>query len=122
MTETKSQWNWQTIALVVLVGYVAWTNWNRPSDDGKDDDRPVVIERISTALAKAYDADRKSKIAILKGIAANEFASDEAKLQWINSEAEKRRMEDFKAFSDRMAEAIFEGKTEEMAKALEAGK
>lgn len=122
MSDTKQSFNWQTIALVALVGYVVWTNWKPATDDGRDDDKPVVVEPISKVLAKAYDADRKSKIAILKGITANEFASDEAKLQWINSEAEKRRSDDFKAFSDRMAEAIFEGKTEEMAKQLEAGK
>lgn len=119
MSDTKQQFSWQTIALVALVGYVVWTNWKPASDDGE---KPIVVESISTVLAKAYDADRKSKIAILKGITANEFASDEAKLNWINSEAERRRTDDFKAFSDRMAEAIFDGKTEEMAKALEAGK
>lgn len=122
MTDTKQQWNWQTIALIGLVGYVVWTNWKPANDDGKDDDRPVVVEPISKVLVKAYEADRVSKIAILKGIASNSFADDQAKLEWINSESEKRRTEDFKAYSDRMAEAIFEGKTEEMAKALEAGK
>lgn len=119
MSEPKQPWNWQTVALIALVGYVVWTNWKPKSEDV---DRPIVVESISKVLGKAYDADRKSKIAILKGIAANEFASDEAKLNWINSEAEKRRIEDFKAFADRMAEAIFDGKTAEMAKQLEAGK
>lgn len=122
MSDTKQQFNWQTIALVALIGYVVWTNWKPAGDDGEDDEKPVVVQPISKVLVAAYEADRKSKIAILKGITASEFASDEAKLKWINDESEKRRGEDFKAFSDRMAEAIFEGKTEEMAKQLEAGK
>jgi hypothetical protein len=122
MTEAKQQFNWQTIALVALVGYVVWTNWKPKQDDGKDDNKPVVVEPISKVLAKCYEADRVSKVAILKGLTANTFADDSAKLEWINSESEKRRIADFKPYSDRMAEAIFEGKTEEMAKALEAGK
>lgn len=119
MSDTKQPWNWQTVALIALAGYVVWTNWKPKADDVE---RPVVVESISKVLGKAYDADRKSKIAILKGVSANDFANDESKLNWINSEAEKRRGEDFKAFSDRMAEAIFDGKTAEMAKQLEAGK
>jgi hypothetical protein len=122
MTDAKPQWNWQTIAIVALVGYIAWTNWKPANDDGKDDDRPVVIEPISKVLAKCYEADRVSKIAILKGLTANEFADDSAKLEWINSESEKRRIADFQPYADRMAEAIVDGKTREMAKALEAGR
>jgi hypothetical protein len=122
MTETKPKWNWQTIAIVALVGYIAWTNWKPANDDDKDDDRPVVIEPISKVLAKCYEADRVSKIAILKGLTANEFASDQAKLEWINSESEKRRIADFQPYADRMAEAIVDSTTEKMAKALEAGR
>jgi hypothetical protein len=122
MTETKQQWNWQTIALIGLVGYVVWTNWKPAQDDGKDDDRPIVVEPISKVLAKCYEADRVSKIAILKGLTANTFNDDSAKLEWINSESEKRRIADFQPYADRMAEAIVDGKTEEMAKQLEAGK
>lgn len=122
MSDTKQQFNWQTIALIALVGYVVWTNWKPASDDGKDDEKPVVVEPISKVLAKAYDADRKSKIAILKGITSNEFASDEAKLNWINSESQKRLEEDFMQFTKRFGEAVKNKTTEEMAKALEAGK
>lgn len=122
MTDTKKPWNWQTIALIGLVGYVVWTNWKPSQDDGKDDDRPIVVEPISKVLAKCYEADRVSKIAILKGLTANTFTDDEAKAKWIESEIVSRRDKDFKPFTDRMGIAVFEGKTEEMAKALEAGK
>lgn len=112
----------QAITLAVVVCVLGWLFLSRTSSDGGNDPTPVVQDPITKVLADCYEADRKSKIAILKGIASNQFADDSAKLEWINSESEKRRLEDFKPYSDRMAEAIFEGKTEKMATDLEAGK
>lgn len=122
MSDTKQSFNWQTIALVALVGYVVWMNWKPASDDVEDDDKQVVVEPISKVLAKAYDADRRSKIAILKALAKEQFVDDVAKDNWIAEESERLRRKDFKDFTDRMGDAIFDGTTEEMAKALEAGK
>ncbi|AMV30869.1 hypothetical protein VN12_19740 [Pirellula sp. SH-Sr6A] len=113
----------QTIALATVVCVLGWLYLGKPStDDGKQDDKPVVLEPISKILAKCYEADRVSKIAILKGITANTFADDQAKLEWINRESETKRIADFQAYVDRLSEAIDTGKTEELAKALEAGK
>ncbi|AMV31292.1 hypothetical protein VN12_04190 [Pirellula sp. SH-Sr6A] len=113
----------QTIALAVVVCVLGWGYFTRPSNDGgKQDDKPVVVESISKTLAKCYEADRVSKIAIMKGITANTFADDQAKLEWINRESETKRIADFQPYVDRLSEAIDTGKTEELAKALEAGK
>lgn len=112
-----------TIAIAAVVSILGWAYLSQPkSDDGKDDDKPIVVEPISVVLARAYDADRKSKIAILKGVAENEFPTDKAKLEWINSESQKRLEIDFKEFTDRFGIAVKNNTTEEMAKALEAGK
>ena len=109
-----------TIAIAAVVSILGWAYLNQPKSD--DVDRPIVVESISKVLAKAYDADRKSKIAILKGVAENEFPTDKAKLEWINSESQKRLEIDFKEFTDRFGIAVKDNTTAEMAKALEAGK
>lgn len=113
----------QTIALAAVVCILGLGYLNQPKvDDGKIDDKPIVVEPISSVLARAYDADRKSKIAILKGITANSFPTDKAKLEWINSESQKRLEVDFKEFTDRFGIAVKNNTTADMAKALEAGK
>lgn len=114
----------QTVVLGVVVSIVAIGYFRQPSDGGGggDKEKPIVMEPISVVLANAYDADRKSKIAILKGVAENEFPTDQAKLEWINSESQKRLEVDFKEFTDRFGIAVKENTTAEMAKALEAGK
>jgi hypothetical protein len=80
---------------------------------------PQPTQSISKVLDSCHAADRLSKIAVLKGIGATEFPTDKAKLEWINSESEKRRIADFQPYVDRVAEAIFAGKTADLAKALE---
>lgn len=113
----------QTIAIAAVVSILGWAYLNQPKvDDGRIEDKPPVVEPISVVLARAYDADRKSKIAILKGVAENEFPTDKAKLEWINSESQKRLEIDFKEFTDRFGIAVKDNTTAEMAKALEAGK
>lgn len=112
-----------TIAIAAVVSILGWAYLSQPkSDDGKIEDKPIVVEPISVVLARAYDADRKSKIAILKGITANSFKTDREKLEWINSESQKQLEEDFLEFTKRFGEAVKNNTTEEMAKALEAGK
>ncbi len=114
----------QTIAIAAVVSILGWAYINQPKVDGggDSDDKPIVVEPISVVLARAYDSDRKSKIAILKGVAENKFPTDKAKLEWINSESQKRLEVDFKEFTDRFGVAVKENTTAEMAKALEAGK
>jgi len=114
----------QTIAIAAVVSILGWAYINQPKvdGDGGSADKPIVVEPISVVLARAYDSDRKSKIAILKGVAENKFPTDKAKLEWINSESQKRLEVDFKEFTDRFGIAVKENTTAEMAKALEAGK
>lgn len=112
----------QTIAISAVVCILGWSYLNQPKADDGTGEKPIVMEPISVVLARAYDADRKSKIAILKGVAENKFPTDKAKLDWINSESQKRLEVDFKEFTDRFGIAVKENTTAEMAKALEAGK
>jgi hypothetical protein len=117
MTETK-QPNWLPWAIVAGLAYFAFVRQPvQPVDP-----TPQPVQSVSKILDAAYKADRVSKIAILKEIGTREFASDKAKLDWINSESEKRRIADFQAYVNQVAEAIDKGMTKELAERLEAGK
>ena len=119
MSETK-QPNWLPWILVAGLAYFAFMRQPvRPVDPQP---KPQPVQSVSKILDAAYKADRVSKIAILKAIGTREFASDKAKLEWINSESEKRRIADFQAYVNQVAEAIDKGKTKELAERLEAGR
>lgn len=118
MSETQ-QTNWLPWLLVAGLAYFAFV---RQPADKPIDPQPQPSQSISKVLEAAYEADRVSKIAVLKGIATGNFESDQAKLEWINSESEKRRSLDFRAYTERVAEAIEAGKTAELAERLEMEK
>ena len=117
MSETK-QPNWLPWAIVAGLAYFAFMRQPvQPVDP-----TPQPVQSVSKILQEAYKADRVSKIAILKEIGTREFASDKAKLEWINSESEKRRIADFQDYVNQVAEAIDKGTTKELAERLETGR
>ena len=103
----------------VAVAVLAYFVFNKQPSADPVAPQPQPTQSISKVLDSCYAADRLSKIAVLKGIGTTEFPTDKAKLEWINSDSEKRRIADFQPYVDRVAEAIFAGKTAELAKALE---
>lgn len=116
-TTTTKETNWLPWVVAAVLAYFAFVN-KQPSVDPVVP-QPQPTQSISKVLDSCYAADRLSKIAVLKGIGTTEFPTDKAKLEWINSESEKRRIADFQPYVDRVAEAIFAGKTAELTKALE---
>lgn len=117
MTETKQQ-NWLPWILVAGLAYFAFVR--QSADKPVEPVQPVVS--VSKTLDAAYKADRLSKIEILKGLETMTFPSDQAKLDWQNSEAEKRRIADFQQYANALGKAIVDGKVKEMREALESGK
>ncbi len=120
MSETKQQDFWQYAPWVVALvfGYLLW-NKQPATPPGP---QPEPVQSISKVLDACYAADRLSKIAVLKSIATSDFSTDKAKLEWINTESEKRRAADFKPYVDMVAAAIIAGKTDDLAKKLESRK
>jgi len=116
---SDKQTNWLPWVLVAALAYFAFL---RQPQVGPVEPKPEPVLTITQVLDKCYEADRLSKIAVLKGIASSEFASDKAKLDWINSESETRRIADFQPYTNRVAEAIDAGKTTELAEQLEKRK
>jgi hypothetical protein len=117
MSDAK-QTNWLPWVLVAALAYFAFVR--QPA--GPVEPKPEPVLTISQVLDKCYEADRLSKIAVLRGIDATEFASDRAKLEWINGESETRRIADFQPYTNRVAESIDAGKTYELAEQLEKRK
>ena len=106
------------VAVAVLVGVLIWSKTPKAEDGAK----PVVVKSPSVVLRECQEADRKSKIAYIAEISKQTFASDKAKLDWINAQAESARQKDFEPFMEILAKAVFEEKTDELAASLEAGK
>jgi len=115
MSDAKQN-NWLPWVLVAALAYFAFV---RQPQVGPVDPKPEPVLTITQVLDNCYQADRLSKIAVLRGIGATEFASDRAKLDWINSESETRRIADFQPYTNRVAEAIDAGKTTDLAEQLE---
>lgn len=122
MSETK-QTNLQSWIIAGLVVVVAIYHFKASDNADKPiDPQPQPSQSVSKILDAAYKADRIDKLEILKGISSGNFANDKAKLEWINSESEKRRMQTFQAYTAIVAEAIESGKTDDLAAQLESGR
>ena len=118
MSETK-QTNWIPWVAIAALAYFAFV---RQPADKPIDPQPQPSQSISKTLDAAYKADRSDKLAILKEFSTKQFASDPEALKWFNDESTKRRIETFTPYTDRVGQAMKDGKVKELAAELEAGK
>ena len=83
---------------------------------------PEPSKSISKVLDEAYAADRSSKADVLSEAAGKTWNSDQAKLNWINEQAEKKRVLDFRQFYERVAQALVDGTDAQIAEQIRSKK
>ena len=111
--------NWLPWLAVAALAYFAFVR--QPAVEPIDP-QPQPPQSISKVLDAAYKADRSDKLAILKEFSTKEFNSDPEALKWFNDESTKRRIETFTPYTDRVGQAMKDGKVKELAAELEAGR
>ena len=109
------------LLLIVLVVAGIWF-FNRDAAP-KPNPEPVVTDVLQTA----YDADRKTQVAVLKELAQQPFdgSTDAGRLkagEWFNKQRFRNRANDFGVYTDAVAEAIATNSEAELAAKLEGGK
>jgi hypothetical protein len=86
---------------------------------------PSPAPRRSDILGKAYEADRVTQIAVLRDLAKQPFdgSTDDGRRQaetWFNGQRFRNRPNDYKPYTDAVAEAINANSEDELAEQLEA--
>ena len=119
MNSEKDFWK---IAAIVAVCYFGYLFYQKQKDAPKPEPEKPTTESVSKVLDKIYKQDRADRLAVLKELSAKQFATDQEKLKWINEESAKRRIETNIPYTDRVAEAIFENKIQDLIKELERGR
>ena len=107
--------------LLILVVAGIWF-FNRDATPAPDPKPPGPV--VSDVLQEAYDADRRTQIAVLKELAQQPFdgSIDEGRLkagEWFNKNRFRNRADDFGAYTDAVAEAIATNTEAELAAKLE---
>jgi len=118
MSDAK-QTNWLPWVIVAGLAYFAFV---RQPQVGPIDPPQPPRQTITRILDAAYTQDRSDKLAILKEFADRQFANDQEALKWFNDQSNARRIETFTPFTDRVGQAIFDGKVKELAAEMEAGR
>lgn len=70
-------------------------------------------------LSQCYEADRVTKVALIREMATKEFANSQSQADWWNKKIDVARQTDFQPFIDATAEAIMSGTLTELAESLE---
>ena len=105
---------------LVIIAVIAYTD-NGASPSPKPPP-PEPRKSISKVLDEAYAADRSSKADVLSEAASKSWNSDQAKLNWINEQAEKKRVLDFRQFYERVAQALVDGTDAQIAEQIRSKK
>lgn len=80
---------------------------------------PEIARPAQDFLDECYQADRASKVRILRECETREFSTDTAKADWMNKEIEAARKTDFATFSEQAAQAIASKTASDLAGRLE---
>lgn len=70
-------------------------------------------------LSQCYEADRATKVGLIREMATKEFPNPQAQVDWWNESVETARKSDFQPFIDAVSEAIVAEKLPELADQLE---
>ena len=112
------------LLLFILVVAGVWY-FNRESTPTPDPKPPEPV--VSDVLRDAYNADRKTQVAVLRELAQQPFDGAtsqglEAGVKWFNANRFRNRASDFEPYSNAVAEAIQQNAEAELAAKLEGGK
>ena len=78
-------------------------------------DKPVAED----VLSKCYEADRKTKVFLIREMASKEFPNDQRQAEWWNEQIDEARQRDFQPFVDAVSEAIVAETLPALADSLE---
>ena len=106
---------------VIAIAAVGFVIYSSKKDVPKEDPKPKV-ESINKVLDRVYKQDRSDRLQLLKELATKTFNSDQEKLNWINEESTKRRIQTNVPYTDAVATAIFENRLNELVKQMESGR
>jgi hypothetical protein len=109
------------LLLIILVVAGVWY-FNRDAAPTPDPQPPTPV--VKDVLTTAYDADRKTQVAVLRELAQQPFdgATDEGRRlagEWFNKQRFRNRADDFGVYTDAVAEAIATNTESELAAKLE---
>jgi hypothetical protein len=109
------------LLLFILVVAGVWF-FNRDAAPTPNPEPPAPV--VSDVLQDAYNADRKTQVAVLRELAQQPFdgATDEGRRlagEWFNKQRFRNRADDFGAYTDAVAEAIATNTEAELAAKLE---
>lgn len=109
--------------LLIIIAVAAFAMFERWESDKKPDPKPPEPV-VADVLQTAYDADRKTQIAVLKELAQQPFdgTTDEGRKnagEWFNKQRFRNRADDFGTYTDAVAEAIATNTEAELAATLE---
>ncbi len=109
------------LLLIILVVAGVWF-FNREAAPTPDPKPPEPV--VSDVLRDAYNADRKTQVAVLRELAQQPFdgATDEGRRlagEWFNKQRFRNRADDFGVYTDAVAEAIATNTEGELAAKLE---
>ena len=112
------------LLLFILVVAGVWF-FNRDAAPTPDPEPPAPV--VKDVLTTAYNADRKTQVAVLRELAQQPFDGAtsqglEAGVKWFNANRFRNRASDFEPYSNAVAEAIQQNAEAELAAKLEGGK
>lgn len=112
------------LLLILLIAGGIWF-FNRDATPAPDPKPPEPV--VTDFLQTAYDADRKTQIAVLRELAQQPFdgTTDEGRKnasEWFNKQRFRNRADDFGTYTDAVAEAIAANSEAELAAKLEGVK
>lgn len=108
------------LLILLIAGGIWFFNQDSAPKPNPKPPEPVVADVLQTA----YEADRKTQVAVLKELAQQPFdgSTDEGRLkagEWFNKQRFRNRADDFGTYTDAVAEAIATNTETELAAKLE---
>lgn len=112
--------------LLIVIAVAAFAMFERWESDKKPDPKPPAPV-VKDSLTTAYEADRKTQVAVLKELAQQPFdgTTDDGRRnagEWFNKQRFRNRADDFGTYTDAVAEAIATNSEAELAAKLEGAK
>ena len=112
------------LLLFILVVAGVWF-FNRDTAPTPNPEPPAPV--VEDVLTTAYEADRRTQVAILRELAQQPFDGAtsqglEAGVKWFNANRFRNRASDFEPYSNAVAEAIQQNAETELAAKLEGGR
>ena len=107
---------------IIAIAAIGFLIYNAKKDAPPQDEPRPRVESINKVLDRVYKQDRSDRLQLLKELSTKTFANDQEKLNWINEESTKRRIQTNIPYTDRIAEAIYENRLNELIKQMESGR